>query len=30
MGDYSMLARGEEYALDRGFWPYEWMFRWDS
>jgi alkylation response protein AidB-like acyl-CoA dehydrogenase len=26
MGDYSMLARGEEYALDRGFWPYEWMF----
>jgi alkylation response protein AidB-like acyl-CoA dehydrogenase len=26
MGDYSMLARGEDYALDRGFWPYEWMF----
>lgn len=26
MGDYSMLARGEAYALDRGFWPYEWMF----
>ncbi len=26
MGDYSMLARGEESALDRGFWPYEWMF----
>jgi len=26
LGDYSMLARGEESALDRGFWPYEWMF----
>jgi alkylation response protein AidB-like acyl-CoA dehydrogenase len=26
MGNYSMLARGEDYALDRGFWPYEWMF----
>jgi len=26
MGDYAMLARGEESALDHGFWPYEWMF----
>jgi alkylation response protein AidB-like acyl-CoA dehydrogenase len=26
MGDYAMLARGEEAALDHGFWPYEWMF----
>jgi alkylation response protein AidB-like acyl-CoA dehydrogenase len=26
MGDYSMLAREDEFALDRGFWPYEWMF----
>jgi alkylation response protein AidB-like acyl-CoA dehydrogenase len=26
MGDYSMLARGEEAALDSAFWPYEWMF----
>jgi alkylation response protein AidB-like acyl-CoA dehydrogenase len=26
MGDYSMLARDDEFALDRGFWPYEWMF----
>jgi len=26
MGDYSTLARDEENALDRGFWPYEWMF----
>jgi alkylation response protein AidB-like acyl-CoA dehydrogenase len=26
MGDYSMLAREDEHALDRGFWPYEWMF----
>jgi alkylation response protein AidB-like acyl-CoA dehydrogenase len=26
MGDYSMLARNDEFALDRGFWPYEWMF----
>ncbi|MGD0075667.1 MAG: acyl-CoA dehydrogenase family protein [Candidatus Binataceae bacterium] len=26
MGDYSMLARKQEAALDRGFWPYEWMF----
>jgi alkylation response protein AidB-like acyl-CoA dehydrogenase len=26
MGDYSMLARKQETVLDRGFWPYEWMF----
>lgn len=26
MGDYGMLARGEESAPDRGYWPYEWMF----
>jgi alkylation response protein AidB-like acyl-CoA dehydrogenase len=26
MGDYSMLARDEEQALDSGYWPYEWMF----
>jgi alkylation response protein AidB-like acyl-CoA dehydrogenase len=26
MGDYSMLARDDEFALDRGFWPNEWMF----
>jgi alkylation response protein AidB-like acyl-CoA dehydrogenase len=26
MGGYAMLARGEEEALDRAFWPYEWMF----
>jgi alkylation response protein AidB-like acyl-CoA dehydrogenase len=26
MGDYAMLARGEQSALDHGFWPYEWMF----
>jgi alkylation response protein AidB-like acyl-CoA dehydrogenase len=26
MGNYAMLARGEEAALDHGFWPYEWMF----
>jgi alkylation response protein AidB-like acyl-CoA dehydrogenase len=26
MGDYAMLARGEEEAMDRAFWPYEWMF----
>ncbi|MGH7934339.1 MAG: acyl-CoA dehydrogenase family protein [Candidatus Binataceae bacterium] len=26
MGDYSMLARDEPQAFDRGFWPYEWMF----
>jgi len=26
MGDYSMLARKQEAVLDRGFWPYEWMF----
>src|SRR6202521_1176174 len=23
MGDYSMLARGDEYALDHAYWPYE-------
>ncbi len=26
MGDYSLLARGEEHAIDDGFWPYEWMW----
>jgi alkylation response protein AidB-like acyl-CoA dehydrogenase len=26
MGDYSMLSRDEEMALDNGYWPYEWMF----
>ena len=26
MGDYSMLARGDAYALDDAYWPYEWMF----
>ncbi|HXW85546.1 MAG TPA: acyl-CoA dehydrogenase family protein [Candidatus Binataceae bacterium] len=26
MGDYSMLAREDERALDQGYWPYEWMF----
>jgi alkylation response protein AidB-like acyl-CoA dehydrogenase len=26
MGDYSLLERGDEAVLDRGFWPYEWMF----
>jgi len=26
MGDYSMLARGDAYALDNAYWPYEWMF----
>ena len=26
MGDYAMLAREEESALDKGYWPYEWMF----
>jgi alkylation response protein AidB-like acyl-CoA dehydrogenase len=26
MGNYAMLSRGEERAIDRGFWPYEWMF----
>ena len=26
MGDYSMLARDDEAALDHGYWPYEWMF----
>ena len=26
MGDYSMLSRNETHAMDRGYWPYEWMF----
>jgi len=26
MGDYSMLSRDEEQAMDNGYWPYEWMF----
>ncbi len=26
MGDYATLARDDRHALDRGFWPYEWMF----
>ncbi|MGH7812612.1 MAG: acyl-CoA dehydrogenase family protein [Candidatus Binataceae bacterium] len=26
MGDYSLLARGEDSALDKAYWPYEWMF----
>jgi alkylation response protein AidB-like acyl-CoA dehydrogenase len=26
MGDYSLLSRSEERALDHGYWPYEWMF----
>jgi hypothetical protein len=26
MDDYSMLARVEEYALDRGCWLYEWTW----
>jgi alkylation response protein AidB-like acyl-CoA dehydrogenase len=26
MGDYSMLSRDDEQALDHGYWPYEWMF----
>ncbi len=26
MGDYALLARDDGHALDRGFWPYEWMF----
>ncbi|HUO04343.1 MAG TPA: acyl-CoA dehydrogenase family protein [Candidatus Binataceae bacterium] len=26
MGDYSMLARADESAMDKGYWPYEWMF----
>ena len=26
MGDYSLLARGDSLALDRAYWPYEWMF----
>ena len=26
MGDYSMLSRDDQYALDHGYWAYEWMF----
>jgi alkylation response protein AidB-like acyl-CoA dehydrogenase len=26
MGDDAMLARDEESVLDKGYWPYEWMF----
>ncbi len=26
MGDYALLARDDGHALDRGFWPHEWMF----
>src|SRR5271157_2948604 len=26
MGDYSMLSRDDEAALDHAYWPYEWMF----
>ena len=26
MGDYAMLSRDEESALDHAYWPYEWMF----
>ena len=26
MGDYALLARDDGHAMDRGFWPYEWMF----
>jgi alkylation response protein AidB-like acyl-CoA dehydrogenase len=26
MGDDSMLAREDDAALDKGYWPYEWMF----
>jgi alkylation response protein AidB-like acyl-CoA dehydrogenase len=26
MGDYSMLARSDGHAMDRAYWPYEWMF----
>ncbi|MFZ0888431.1 MAG: acyl-CoA dehydrogenase family protein [Candidatus Binataceae bacterium] len=26
MGDYSMLARGDDQAMDNAYWPYEWMF----
>jgi alkylation response protein AidB-like acyl-CoA dehydrogenase len=26
MGDYSMLARGDDYAMDGAYWPYQWMF----
>jgi alkylation response protein AidB-like acyl-CoA dehydrogenase len=26
MGDDSMLARDEPSVVDKGYWPYEWMF----
>jgi hypothetical protein len=26
MGDDSLLTRDEESVLDKGYWPYEWMF----
>ncbi len=26
LGDYALLARGADQALDRGYWPGEWMF----
>jgi alkylation response protein AidB-like acyl-CoA dehydrogenase len=26
LGDYALLARGADQALDRGYWPAEWMF----
>ena len=26
MGDDAMLARDEPSVLDKGYWPYEWMF----
>jgi len=26
LGDYALLARGADHALDRGYWPGEWMF----
>ncbi len=26
MGDYSLVAREDETAIDNGYWPYEWMF----
>ena len=26
MGDYSMLSRDDQHALDHGYWAYEWMF----
>ena len=26
MGDYSLVAREDDTAIDNGYWPYEWMF----